>query len=416
MPFVASAKALTPAAWRLVAMRFLLYIGVQASYFIGIMGTITFQMDGSALDLALAVGLLNLSMVAGNFLGGTLLDVLGPRRHFAICVAVLVATSLLFQVVGEGVGGMLAAGALFGAAFGLADAVVRSYPAYLTDDPAQLKSINSVVSTASNVAVVVGPLLGGAIASIAPSRAVFYFAAAVSLVALVPWRRFQPARDPRAEDDAGAESVSIREGVRTVFGMPTLNLLFWVGFLSFLGFGAFDPLEALFYRDVLQVDIAWMGWLSSAVGLGCVAGSMLVLRLPARHVNVRMLLVALFVMGVGCLVYVGTDRVAVAFVGQILLGVAFGMVSPLENTLVQTHAPLESLGRVNAVMGAGYTSAGVLPLFLAPGLAEAFGVQTVLVGASCVVVAFPLVCAVVLRRRIAELVAEERACNLSVEE
>lgn len=413
MTLVASAKALSPAAWRLVAMRFLIYLGVQASYFIGVMGTVAFQMDGSAFELALTVGLLNLAMVAGNFLGGSLLDTVGPRRHFIACVAALVATSMLFQVVGSTTAGMVGAGALFGAAFGLCDAVARAYPAYLTGDPLELKHVNSVVATASNVGVVVGPLVGGAIASVAPSRAVFYFAAACALAALVPWLGFRAQRDPHA-DDAGEGRVPLFQSVKTVFGMPTLNLLFWIGFLSFLGFGAFDPLESLFYRDVLRVDVAWMGWLSSAVGLGCVVGSMLVLRLPARHVNVRTLLAVLFLMGMGCLVYVGTSHVAVALVGQVLLGVAFGVLTPLENTLIQTHAPLESLGRVNAVMGAGYTSAGVLPLLLAPGLAEAFGVQAVLVGASCVVAVFPLACMVALRRRIAELVEEERAQGVAV--
>ena len=143
---------------------------------------------------------------------------------------------------------------------------------------------------------------------------------------------------------------------------------------------------------------------------------MVVLRLPPRLVNIRTLMVVLFAMGVGCLVYVGTPYVGVALAGQVLLGLAFGVLTPLENTLVQTHAPLESLGRVNAVMGAGYTSAGVLPLFLAPGLADAFGVQAVLIGASCVVAAFPVACMAVLRKRIAALVAEERSRDITVDE
>lgn len=416
MSLIASARSLTPAARRLIAMRFLPYLGIQASYFIGVMGTLTYQMEGTTLDLALAVGLLNLAMVAGNALGGTLLDRVGPRRHYVAGALAVVASSLLFQVVGSTTAGMLCAGALFGLAFGMLDPVARSYPAYLTGDEQGLKDINALVSTASNVAVVVGPLLGGAIASVAPSRAVFYLSAAAALAGLVPWRRFRPARDPHAQGVAAPQRPSLRDGVRLTFGMPTLNLLFWVGFLSFLGFGAFDPLEALFYRDVLHVGIAWMGWLSSAVGLGCVVGSVLVLRLPVRHVNLRTLLAVLFLMGVGCLVYVGTPYVGVALAGQVLLGLAFGMVNPLQNTLVQTHAPLESIGRVNAVMSVGYTSAGVIPLFMAPGLAEAFGVQGVLVGASCLVAAFPLVCAVALCRRIAALVDEERARGAKVEE
>ena len=158
-----------------------------------------------------------------------------------------------------------------------------------------------------------------------------------------------------------------------------------------------------------------MGWLSSAVGLGCVIGSVLVLRLPQRHVNIRSLMWVLFLMGLGCLVYVGTDKVAVALAGQVILGIAFGVLGPLENTLIQTHAPLEMLGRVNSVMGAGYVSSGVIPLFLAPGLAAAFGVQGVLIGASCMVAVFPLICMVTMRKRISALVAEEREKKLTID-
>ena len=68
-----------------------------------------------------------------------------------------------------------------------------------------------------------------------------------------------------------------------------------------------------------------------------------------------------------------------------VLGCAFGMVTPLQNTLVQMHAPIEVLGRVNSVMNAGFNGAGALPLFAAPALAAIFGVQDVLVGASLAV-------------------------------
>ena len=87
--------------------------------------------------------------------------------------------------------------------------------------------------------------------------------------------------------------------------------------------------------------------------------------------------------------YVGTPYVGVALVGQIALGVAWGVVNPLHNTIVQTTAPLGQLGRVNSVMGFGNMFAGVAPLAIAPWLASTFGVQQTLVGAGMVVTAVP---------------------------
>ena len=132
-----------------------------------------------------------------------------------------------------------------------------------------------------------------------------------------------------------------------------------------------------------------MGWLSSASGVGAALGAVLALCLPPHLVNLKTLLVALMSVGLGSLLYVGTPCVGVALVGQIVLGVAWGIVNPLHNTIVQTTAPLEQLGRVNSVMGFGNMFAGVAPLAIAPWLAVTFGVQRTLVGAGMVVTAVP---------------------------
>ena len=103
----------------------------------------------------------------------------------------------------------------------------------------------------------------------------------------------------------------------------------------------------------------------------------------------------------------GTPYVACALAGQLLLGAAFGAITPLQNTLVQIHAPLKLLGRVNSVMNAGFNGAGVVPLLAAPVLAELFGVQGVLVGASCMVLLVPIACMVGMRTKISRIVADE---------
>ena len=97
------------------------------------------------------------------------------------------------------------------------------------------------------------------------------------------------------------------------------------------------------------------------------------------------------------------------YAGQALLGVAFGALMPLLTTLTQMHSPLEVLGSVNAVMSFGNNMAGAVPLVCAPALARVFGVQGTLLAASSLVFAMPLVVSVVRRRRIADLVSEERA-------
>ena len=400
------------------------YLGVQAAYFIGIVGVLTYELKASTMALAAAVGIFNLCIIVANACGGTLLDVKGPRVHTAATVAVVVASCLVYQIVEVSVVSVLAMSAAFGFSCGMGFPYLTAYPAYLTHRSGELQQVNALLSVASNAAVAVGPAIGGVIASVFPAQRVFVFPAVLGVAAIVPaaallkqiaamgvrsLHGLEGASSVYANEgtqgDAGEAAASVPtvekgtfgDSVRTVMGSSVLSLLFWGGVLAYAGYGAFDPLESLYYRDVLHVGIAWMGWLSSAAGVGSFAGAMLSLRVPNSWVNVRTLLLLIALQGAACLLYVGTPFVICALAGQVLLGCAFGMVTPLQNTLVQMRAPKHLLGRVNSVMSAGFNGAGVIPLFAAPVLADMFGVQAVLLGASAFVLIVPIVC-LALRR------------------
>lgn len=401
-------SSLSAQAKRLVAMRFLIYTGFQTSYFIGVIGTLTYADGASVVATSLAVLFMNVFVILGSFAGGAALDAWGPRRHFLLSIVGTLATGATIIAFGSATGTVLAGAVLLGLVMGFAQPIATSYPAYLTEDPVELKDINSAITMFSNVSIIVGPTLGGFVAAAASSRAVFVLMMLFTLLALIAGWGFRPqaghiagqANNDSAEEGERAgqanhsnPSTSVRAtfatSIKTVFTNSVLALLFCIIFLSNFGYGAFDPLESFFYRDVLHVGVEWMGWLSSACGVGAVLGAVVALRMPPRLVSLKTLLVALMSVGLGSLLYVGTPYVGVALIGQIALGVAWGVVNPLHNTIVQTTAPLEQLGRVNSVMGFGNMFAGVAPLAIAPWLASTFGVQQTLVGAGLVVTAVP---------------------------
>lgn len=84
--------------------------------------------------------------------------------------------------------------------------------------------------------------------------------------------------------------------------------------------------------------------------------------------------------GIGSMVYVGTDMLGVAIIGQAINGLAWGFLEPLQMILIQERADIKYLGRITGFVRFGLMSAGVLPLLAAPFLAEALGVQAVLFG------------------------------------
>ena len=399
-------SSLSVQAKRLVAMRFLIYTGFQTSYFIGVIGTLTYADDASVVATSLAVLFMNVFVILGSFAGGAALDAWGPRRHFLLSIIGALATGTAIIAFGSATGVVLLGAVFLGFVMGFAQPIATSYPAYLTDDPVELKDINSAIAMFSNVSIIVGPTLGGFVAAAASSRAVFVLMMLFTVLAFVVGWGFRPQTSHVAGDaDADSAEEGERAGqssnpstsaratfaasIKTVFTNSVLALLFCIIFLSNFGYGAFDPLESFFYRDVLRVGVEWMGWLSSASGVGAVLGAVLALRLPPHLVNLKTLLVALMSVGLGSLLYVGTPYVGVALVGQVALGIAWGVVNPLHNTIVQTTAPLEQLGRVNSVMGFGNMFAGVAPLAIAPWLAATFGVQQTLIGAGMVVTAVP---------------------------
>ena len=412
---------------RFIAARFFLYLGAMCSYFIGVMGTLTFSMGAGVGDNAIAVGLLNLCIVVGQIRGGALLDRIGPRVFFRLAAFGLISSGLLYQVVGTSIAGVFLGAAVFGMAWGIADTVPRAFPAYFTADLDELKRINALVTLTGNLAIVIGPIAGGAIALVAPTQAVFLFMVACAAISLIPGWGIEALREPEAQCEQGfaaaddreaqaggadegsdAPSGSVSAGFSAIFGSSVLTLLFWATMLSFMGYGAFDPLESLFYRDVLKVGASWMGWLSALAGVGGLLGAAIAGVLPPRFVNVRALLVVLFVTGVGSLLYVATPYVLVACAGQFILGVAFSAFGPIKDTLVQIHTPLDRIGRVNAAMGAGNNLAGAIPLLCAPALAHVLGVQGTLVAAGVLVTAAPLAILILRRREIESLVGMER--------
>lgn len=399
-------SSLSAQAKRLVAMRFLIYTGFQTSYFIGVIGTLIYADGASVIATSLAVLFMNVFVILGSFAGGAALDAWGPRRHFLLSIVGALATGAAILAFGSATGVVLLGAVFLGFTMGFAQPIATSYPAYLTDDPVELKDINSAIAMFSNVSIIVGPTLGGFVAAAASSRAVFVLMMLFTVLALVAGWGFRSQTshvvghadaDSAEEGERAGQSpnpstssrASFVTSIKTVFTNSVLALLFWIIFLSNFGYGAFDPLESFFYRDVLHVGVEWMGWLSSASGVGAVLGAVVALRLPPRLVNLKTLLVALMSVGLGSLLYVGTPYVGVALVGQVALGIAWGVVNPLHNTIVQTTAPLEQLGRVNSVMGFGNMFAGVAPLAIAPWLAATFGVQRTLVGAGMVVTAVP---------------------------
>ena len=390
-------KFLTSPTRRVVAINFFMMFAVQSVYFIGIIGCATYVLSAGALEVSALVFLMNLAIVLGNLGGGPVIDRVGPRRTLLVALAAISATGFAGWLIPVSYPMLALAAAAIGVFFGAGTTAVDAYPRFFTEDAGHLARMNGLNQMATGASVIVGPALAGWIATWAPHQCVFALEAFAPIFALaVTWATREELAKPVPEEggDATAEAGGsgdgekggffreLAEGARIVFGRKELRVLLVIGFLGLFAYGAFDSLESLFYRDVLRVGSDWMGWLSSISGIGGTAGSLLVLKIPKKRFSTWLLAASLLVLGVGSMIYTGTNIAPVAAVGQLVCGVGYGALAPIRTTLMQQRCEPSNVGRVASLMRVGMNSAGTIPLLFAPALADAFGVQAVLFGAS----------------------------------
>ncbi|WP_417147474.1 MFS transporter [Paratractidigestivibacter faecalis] len=391
---------------RVVAANFLLQLGFQSTYFVGVIGCATYVLGAGAFEVSALVFCLNLALIVGNFCSGAVVDAVGPRKTLAVTLAALAACGVLGLLAPVSYPQLYVLAVANGLLFGTGTTALDAYPRFLADDAGSLLHMNSLNNTATSVAVIAGPALGGVITGALTNQAVFSILALAPLPAIALVLATCEERPVGSAASSGADAgekdgllATLSEGVRVTARNVDLRLIFLMGFMGFFAYGAFDSLESLFYRDVLQVGTQWMGWLSAIAGIGGTVGSLLVMRVPKERATMGFLAATLLVTGVGSCVYVGTGNVWVAAVGQMVCGIGFGSMGPVRATLTQERCDPSHVGRVMATMRVGLNSAGVVPLLVAPFLADAFGVQAVLFGASLATVAIALAFWTISRRR-----------------
>lgn len=410
----------------LVLANLLMQVGFQSTYFICFIGIATYRFAADAFVVSALIFLLNVTISLGNAVVGVVIDRIGPRRTLLItlvafallgivCALAPLTLPLLFVLCG-----------IFGLLHGSMSTATMAYPPFLTDDAETLKRLNSLSDTATNIAVIAGPAIGGFITKAAGEQAVFVlFAACIALAALPVWA----CREliwPEAADDPGASAAGpagstqggslpcgegrlsrflheFAEGLRVTFASRVLRFVFIVGFLGNFAYGAFDSLESLYYRDVLLLSSDWMGWLSAVMGIGCVVGSLLILRLRDDWVNESLLSLMLMLCGMGSMLYTGTRYLGCAVAGQMVCGFGYGLMIPVQHLLTQRNCDLAHLGRVTSVLRLASLLAGTVPLLIAPLIAAAVGVQAVLFGAATFVALVGALALVGARRRKAAL-------------
>ncbi|HJQ91260.1 MAG TPA: MFS transporter, partial [Acidimicrobiia bacterium] len=307
---------------RVVLARFISRSGGEAAFFVGIWGKAAFELDATAAGVAAVMAALGVASLIGSAVAGVLVDRFDPRR-------VLIAAEIVFipvalgMVFADTLPALVVATFLLGLVGTPVFTAISSFGPFLTNDPDRLARINGYIEGAAWAAFVLGPALGAIIASTVGLDGIFVLDAATSAIAaliVIPVSVRKMAREEKEKEGLR----ELREGFSYAYSRHRLRFYIWIGSSVWVLFGTFSALEPLFYRDILQVEPATLGWVNSIFGIGLITGTWIASRLSARYRTARSLVLIVALNSVGVLAYVGTDQLRVVVVAGVFWGLIIG--------------------------------------------------------------------------------------------
>lgn len=201
-------------------------------------------------------------------------------------------------------------------------------------------------SSAWQVAMMVGPALGGGLYAIAGPVGAYVAAAATFALGLAASLAIR-TRPARAEASALSWSSTL-EGVRFVFRQRVLLGAISLDLFAVLLGGA-TALLPVFARDILHAGPTGLGVLRAAPGVGAAAMALLLAARPLGGGAGRTLFACVALFGVATVVFGLSTSFPLSLAALLVLGAADLVSVYVRHTVVQAATPAGMRGRVSAV-------------------------------------------------------------------
>jgi MFS family permease len=337
---------------------------------------------------ATAVGLVALVRLLPAAIIAPFAALLGDRFHrkrimvaadlARVCAMAGAAAAVFAGAPAVTVYALAAIAAVTGTAFGPAQSALLPS---LARSPEELTAANATSTTLESVGFFVGPALGGLLLAVTSVGAVFTLAAALFL-----WSAFVLSRigsDSRGGPGIEGDSI-LREalaGFRAIAAERRLRLLVGLYGAQTLAAGILRVLLVVTALQVLDLGPSGVGFLNSAVGIGALAGMLVMLTLIGTSRLAAVFRLGILLWGVPLALLGIWPSVAAALVLLGILGVGNTLVDVAGLTLLQRAAPDEVRARVFGVLESVFLGTIAIGAILAPLLTSALGARGALVAA-----------------------------------
>ena len=308
-----------------------------------------FDLTRSAFHLGL-IGLVQfVPAFALTLVAGALADTFDRRRIMMTAQTLTLAAGLALAIAT--VRGTVTLGLLYAIVVAAAVATAFDSPARMAFLPSLVPRlafprVATIASTNQALAFATGPAIGGLlIADLGIATAygayVVLIAVALVLLALLP-------SPPAAPSGRGVSLNVIREGVRFVRSRPVVLGCMTLDMFAVI-FGGAAALLPVYATEILHVGPRGYGLLSSALEVGALCTSLvLMVRPPIRHAG-RALMAAVGAYGLATIVFGVSRSFPLSLAAYALVGVADQVSVVMRSTAIQLSTPDELRGRVSAV-------------------------------------------------------------------
>lgn len=332
-----------------------------------------------------------------GLLGAPLVDRLSRRRLMVaadVCRALAVG-SLMLSSSPSSLHILLVAGCLgaFGALF--QPALYASLPNLVA--PGLLLTANAAISATFYLAVLVGPLLGGLIATYSGVQVAFALNAGTFVLSALLLSGVRIPRVRPAEASNGLQSLG--EGLRHVVTTALVRGVAVISGLAMFAAAMRQPLEPMFILRDLDGVIGHVALAAGAWGVGMLVGSCAVPLLERRWGCVNLMGAGLAAMGVASVAASQAGGTSALCLLWLLGGWGNALLTVAYDTLLQERTPDALRGRVVAANEAVLDAALVAGLAIAGVSAAAFGTRGVFAGSGVLLLVAAALVPLMLRAR-----------------
>lgn len=355
-------------------------IGLRGTFVVNLFHV--YDLSGSTARVGVVGVVQGVALVTLSPLGGAIADRVDRRRLLRITQGSSLVASATLGVLS--VTGAVAVWHIYVAVLVNTVASTFDSPARTALIPAlvprqHLARAFAIVNPTRQLAILVGPAIGGVLISAAGPGAMYLLDAATYLALVVVLRYL---RVPSLPSDARSLAVwsNIREGGAFVRQRPLLGQLMSLDVSTTLLAGWRVVLPALAV-EILEVGEVAYGLLAAAPSAGALIGTAVIFRMADRWMTGRVVLLSTAAYGGACIALAQAPNLWLALVAGVGIGGTDALASVVRDAAVQLETPDELRGRVTslyqvAVRGGpalGDANVGWVSAFIGPVAALSLG-------------------------------------------